>query len=1358
MAQSSSSFKTLSGLLSLLLVLGGVLPVGMLTNVPTADAATYTVTNLNDAGAGSLRQAIIDANANAGSDTINFNAGLFGTVTVASDLPSITESLVIDATTAQDGQGGADIVIDATGRSYCLQYSGGAGHVLKGIGCNGATNGLVFTSGTTGGTIGGTLTREANEIKNCTNSGIYINGGDNFSFKNNNVGGPGANGEGFTVDNNALNITIGGSNAGERNVIANNTNHGIKATNSTVVIRGNFIGTLVGNADNGNGKDGINIGAGTTATIGGTTVNERNVIIGNNEYGITLNSEIAATVSGNYIGVRQDGTAAVGNTLAGIRILSSNNMIGGSTSGHRNIISGNGSHGIIIDASSSTANGNSIMANFIGTNANANGAIGNGGNGIYITGGNVLNTLIGETAQGNVIAGNTLSGISIDNNGSTGTKIYSNTIGLLGDKVTAAGNGQYGIRTAGDSTLIGEAAVSSHVNNISSNGNNGIYLNGADNCSILNNGIGYAGDFTTARPNSEDAIYIDGGATSNSIGSNSSGSGNQIYVANNKTGINIAATAGNFNFIIRNSLINATTGVLRSGSSNESVSSPTINTGLSNSSYLTGSAFPNAYIEIYGSGSNMGRVQADANGFWETNGSYPAANKYTATASTTSYSTSGTSAPVSVNADSTAPTAPSVSSPTAGTAVNTATINLAGVKDAYTSIWKDGAQIVAADSSTTWSYNNLALVEGQNYFALTAKDYSSNSSTIYYYSITRDSTAPAVPTLNYPSSSTPTVNITGSGTEAGARVFVNGNNTGTLVDGLGNFSIYYDLQPGNNTLLISIVDYAGNSSGDTTINIVNGSTGSTPATGGSSSSGHNGPHVGADPDEDQHSMAGEQEEEPAQTDENTTEETPSTTETDTTENTTSSNTQSGTESTSQNTASGSTSSSTQVKNPPVKGSFYSGIYQYIQPIKVKGVRDDFPAKPVRPPKFNGKLLNGKFFGDKNALGVPQILIDLSGKKAEDLTATRDSDNDGAYDWEELLYGGNPDVKDTDGDGKNDGEEIYVLGTDPESSDTDKDGEPDDSDSEPLVYNAPEVDPIAVTSYIDKYNIEVPLGGIDSDKDGLSDLTEFYKGTDPQEEDSDSDGLSDGEEVLFLGTDPSSITTEDNVSGLTIVNNRDGETVEAGEQLFMGHTAADSHVSAYEVEDDGSLTLLGSTDADEVGSYVLLTDQELDAGSHTIILASGEDLNDIQALSATITLNMVNYVKRPQYISLGLQDGSLVKADEVALMLKAGGNYMMVIAWQSTIFSQTLIADAEGQIMEARPVENLELGDHKVTWYAQDLETGAKSTPTQISFEVTNTAFVTGETTSPWVIILGSIAVLASLSALALFFRNRRMKA
>lgn len=65
--------------------------VGLLCAMP-AHAATITVTNGNDSGAGSLRQAISDAQA---GDTVVFQAGL-GTVTLTTDQLTVDKDLTID--------------------------------------------------------------------------------------------------------------------------------------------------------------------------------------------------------------------------------------------------------------------------------------------------------------------------------------------------------------------------------------------------------------------------------------------------------------------------------------------------------------------------------------------------------------------------------------------------------------------------------------------------------------------------------------------------------------------------------------------------------------------------------------------------------------------------------------------------------------------------------------------------------------------------------------------------------------------------------------------------------------------------------------------------------------------------------------------------------------------------------------------------------------------------------------------------------------------------------------------------------------------------------------------------------------
>jgi hypothetical protein len=87
---------------------------------PGAEAATFTVTNLDDAGAGSLRQAILDANASPEADSIPFAQGLSGTLTLAGPLPAVTDSVAI----AGPGSGQVAIDADGTGRVLAIALSG----------------------------------------------------------------------------------------------------------------------------------------------------------------------------------------------------------------------------------------------------------------------------------------------------------------------------------------------------------------------------------------------------------------------------------------------------------------------------------------------------------------------------------------------------------------------------------------------------------------------------------------------------------------------------------------------------------------------------------------------------------------------------------------------------------------------------------------------------------------------------------------------------------------------------------------------------------------------------------------------------------------------------------------------------------------------------------------------------------------------------------------------------------------------------------------------------------------------------------------------------------------------------------
>jgi len=101
-------------------------------------AATFTVVNTNDSGAGSLRQAILDANGNPGLDTIAFNIPGSGvhTISPATAFDHLTDQVVIDGYT-QPGSSANTLVVgdDAVLRielDGTSVGSGGAGFYLSG--------------------------------------------------------------------------------------------------------------------------------------------------------------------------------------------------------------------------------------------------------------------------------------------------------------------------------------------------------------------------------------------------------------------------------------------------------------------------------------------------------------------------------------------------------------------------------------------------------------------------------------------------------------------------------------------------------------------------------------------------------------------------------------------------------------------------------------------------------------------------------------------------------------------------------------------------------------------------------------------------------------------------------------------------------------------------------------------------------------------------------------------------------------------------------------------------------------------------------------------------------------------------
>lgn len=192
--------------------------------------AVFTVTTTNDVGPGSLRQAILDANAAAGPDTIAFDiGGAARTIWPTTGLPTITNPVVLDGTT-QPGYAGRPLV-ELSGANFSV------------AGC-----GLTITGG------------------NSTVRGLVLNAFPEASIQLN-LREP---------DN-----LIGRTTAAARNVSSGNRGVGILVRTAGNLIRGNFLGPdLTGLAPLSNQGGGIYFASqfALNNTIGGTAPGAANVI------------------------------------------------------------------------------------------------------------------------------------------------------------------------------------------------------------------------------------------------------------------------------------------------------------------------------------------------------------------------------------------------------------------------------------------------------------------------------------------------------------------------------------------------------------------------------------------------------------------------------------------------------------------------------------------------------------------------------------------------------------------------------------------------------------------------------------------------------------------------------------------------------------------------------------------------------------------------------------------------------------------------------------------------------------------------------------------------------------------------
>jgi hypothetical protein len=127
-------------------------------------------------------------------------------------------------------------------------------------------------------------------------------------------------------------ILVGGSTTGARNVISGNVGSGVVISQPGATgnaIQGNFIGTdITGTTAMSNGFGGVRVFSDDN-TIGGTGAGEGNVISGNSRHGVEIQSGSGNLIQGNFIGTDIAETIDLGNAERGVSIVSAanNNMI-----------------------------------------------------------------------------------------------------------------------------------------------------------------------------------------------------------------------------------------------------------------------------------------------------------------------------------------------------------------------------------------------------------------------------------------------------------------------------------------------------------------------------------------------------------------------------------------------------------------------------------------------------------------------------------------------------------------------------------------------------------------------------------------------------------------------------------------------------------------------------------------------------------------------------------------------------------------------------------------------------------------------------------------------------------------------
>jgi len=242
-------------------------------------------------------------------------------------------------------------------------------------------------------------------------------------------------------------MTVGAATVPVGNVISANSRNGIEIDNGSYdVVQGNYIGTnAAGTGALGNAELGIKLFLAGGTIIGGTAAGDRNVVSGNLGGGIYIVGEGGDLVQGNYIGTNAAGDSALANGVGvlidpgtgGVQDVT----IGGTAAGAGNLISGNQADGIQIYGL--LASNIQVQGNKIGTDVTGTAPLGNL---VGVTIDEASDNTIGGVVNGagNIIAFNTDIGVALENTpgalaGATGNSILSNSIFSNGEPSAYAG-------------------------------------------------------------------------------------------------------------------------------------------------------------------------------------------------------------------------------------------------------------------------------------------------------------------------------------------------------------------------------------------------------------------------------------------------------------------------------------------------------------------------------------------------------------------------------------------------------------------------------------------------------------------------------------------------------------------------------------------------------------------------------------------------------------------------------------------------------------------------------------------------------------------------------------------------------